>query len=292
MKKFFVFLLCIFSFTTMVAHADEPDDDSFVRVRANGRYIGSADFKDSSGGAQITSGRLSLEVGDFSFDYTGDKYSWNDKQSLPFGNGNDTPWDTLHNLGIGYELDGDINENWGYSAELSLSSAFEQEMSGSYGAAFRAGFEYAFNENWSTRFGGRIFVNSIDTEIMPYLGLMYENFDEDGSGAFMTLGAPGSEAGYAFNKSSKLRASFEIEGDTYRLKDNSTVSRKGYVETSSMLAALYYDWKPTDALSLSFGPEYHFGRETQIYKSNGSKLGSAHKQDSAWGGRFQFRYAF
>lgn len=292
MKKIMAIIACILCFTATPVQAEEPKDESLIRLRVSGRHVGSADFKDSEGGAQVTSGRLSVDVGDFSINYTGAKYSWNDKQSLPFGNGNDDPWDTLHKLSVGYELNGGINDHWVYSTALTVSSAFEEEMSGSYGAALRAGFGYTFNDNWSARFGGRIFANSIETEVMPYLGLMYENYDKDGSGAFMTLGAPGSEAGYAFSKSSKIRASFELEGDTYRLKDSSTVARKGYMKTSSMLAALYYDWKPTDRFSMSFGPEYHFGRETQIYNSDGDKRGSAHKQDAAWGGRLQFRYAF
>lgn len=289
---FLVFSLCC---AVAAAHAEEPGD-SPVSVRAQARYIGSADFKDTNGGAQVTSVRLGLgldlDVGEFSFSYTGDKYSWSDKQALPFGNGVDTPWDSLHKLSLGYEYNGDINNDWDYSVALTLNSAFEKEMGGSYGAALRGGFGYTFNDNWSARFGGRVFTNSVETSIMPYLGIHYENFAQDGSGMFMTLGAPSTEAGYAFSKSSTLRFAFELEGDTYRLKDNSSVARKGYLETSSMVTGLYYDWKPTDALSLSVGPEYHFGREMQIYNSDGDKIGNAHKQDSAIGGLLKVKYEF
>jgi len=293
MKRLLAILLCTLSLTASPVHADDPDGEASVSVSASGRYIGSSDFDDSSGGVQVTSGQLEIEAWGFSFSYTGDKYSWNDKQALPFGNGSDNPWDTLHLLSLGYEFDGDINKNWGYSMDLELSSAFENEMSDSYGAALTGGFSYEFNDNWSTRFGGRISGNSIDTEITPYLTVSYENFAKDGSGAFFTLGAPSSEAGYAFNKASRIRASLDMfEGETYRLKDDSSVARKGYVETSSMLVGLYYDWQATDSFFLSFGPEYHFGREMQLYDSDGDKLNDSHDLDSALGCSLDLRYTF
>lgn len=292
MKRLLIFFICILSISVLPVHAEEPDDDSFVSITASGRHIGSAEFSDADGKGQVTSGGLEVEISGFSFSYTANSYSWSDKRSLPFGNGTDDPWDTLHQLSLGYEYDADINKNWGYSLALTVDSSFEKETSDSYGAAFRAGLEYEFNEHWSTRFGGRVAANSIETEVMPYLAVSYENFAKDGSGTFMTLGLPQTEAGYSFNESSTIRASFELAGETYRLKDDSTVVRKGYVENSSMLAGIYYDWKPTGAFSLSVGPEYHFGREVQLYDSDGYEVGDAHELDSAWGGSLMFRYEF
>lgn len=291
MKKLIVLTFFAVFLTVTAANAEESLFDP-ITIKATGGMISDADFKDSGGSAQVKTGRISIKSGGFSFGYTAKNYTWSDKQRLNFGNGSDDPWNTLQRLTLGYEHEGEINDNWAYSAEITGSSSFEKEMSGSFGSALRGGFMYTFNDNWKTMFGGRIFVNSIETEIMPYLGVMYENFDTDGSGAFMTLGAPSTEVGYAFSKDSKLRATFDMDGSTTRLKDDSTVARKGYLQTSSMVTGLYYDWNPTDAFSISFGPEYHFGREMKLYDNDGNKFGNTIKQDSAMGGRLQFGYEF
>lgn len=291
MKKLIMFLICLLTINVSTAYADDRGEESLIRISADGRYIGSADFDNSNGGVQITSGQLELGVGDFSLSYQADKYSWNDKASLPFGNGRTNPWNTLHKLELAYGFNGEINRDWGYMIELSGSSAFEEDLGG-YGAALIGGFGYAFNENWSARFGARLSVDEIETSILPFLAVSYEDIGTDGSGAFMTFGLPSTEVGYAFNESHALRAAFDFEGDTYRLKDDSTVARKGYVETGSMILGLYYDWQATDSLSLSIGPEYHFGREMQIYDEDGDKMGDSKKLDSAVGGILKVTYSF
>lgn len=295
MKKLIILTMLTILLSAGTANGQDTTEDSLfgpIKIRATGGMISDAEFKDSKGSAQVKTGRLSIKSGGFSFGYMARSYSWRDKHLLNFGNGSDNPWDTLHRLTLGYEHSDEINEDWAYSVAITGSSSFEKEMSGSYGGALRGGFMYTINDNWQTMFGGRVFTNSIETSIMPYLGVMYENYDKDGSGLFATLGAPSTEVGYAFSESSKLRATFDFDGTTTRLKDESTVARKGYLETSSMVTGLYYDWKPTDAFSMSFGPEYHFGREMKLYNKNGDKIGSTIKQDSAVGGRLQFGYDF
>ncbi len=93
-------------------------------------------------------------------------------------------------------------------------------------------------------------------------------------------------------KSPKIRASFNIDGKTYRLKDSSSVSESGYVSMSSMVAGIYYDWKPFKGFSMSLGPEYYFSREMKMYDKHGDRFGGTTKQDSSVGGMLSFRYKF
>lgn len=295
MKKLIVITFFAFFLTVATAHAEDATDNWLfgpIKIKATGGMISDADFKDSGGSVQVKTGRISIKSGGFSFGYSANNYKWSDKQRLNFGNGSDDPWNTLHRLTLGYEYSDRINDSWAYSAAITGSSSFEKEMSGSLGGALRGGLMYTFDENWKTMFGARVFVNSIETEIMPYLGIIYENYDTDGAGLFMTLGAPSTSGGYAFSDESKVRFAFNLDGRTTRLKDDSSVAQKGYLKTSSMVTGLYYDWNPTDAFSLSFGPEYHFGREMKIYDMDGNKLGDTHKQESAVGGSLQFGYSF
>lgn len=211
---------------------------------------------------------------------------------LNFGNGNDDPWNSLHRISLGYSHDGTISENWFYGTGITATSAFEEEMSDSFGGAIRGYAGYIFNENWTAMIGARAFINSVRFSAMPFVGLNFKDFDKDGSGFFMNIGLPANEAGYAFSRSSKIRAAFSVQGRTYRLKDSSTVSESGYVEISSMKTGLYYDCVPLKGLSLSVGPEYHFSRTTKTYDKHGNRFGGKNKQDAAFGGLLSIRYKF
>ena len=289
-------LLLVVMATASISQAGESEssDSLFtpVSIRATGGAIADSDFKSSGGSAQVSSGEVRVKAGSFSLGYEGKKYSWSDVNRLNFGNGKDNPWDTLHRVRLGYEHEGEINRDWYYSAEVAATSSFEKEMSGSLGAAVRGGFMYVINDNWATEFGAQIFTNNIETTLLPYIGIGYENFDADGAGLFMNLGAPSTEAGYSFSDEATVRFTFGMDGKTYRLKDDSSVVKKGYMSTSSMKTGLYFDWNPTDALSLTLGPEYHFEREMRLYKQDGKRTGPTIKQEAAYGGILQVKYTF
>lgn len=297
MKTFFCTFALLLSCMVTVCSAesgDAPSDSIFtpVSIKASGNAIANADFSTSGGSARVTSGQLRLRAGDFSLRYERNQYSWDDVNRLNFGNGVDDPWKSFTRLRLGYDHDGEISEDWLYSVGIAGTSSFEKDMSGSYGAALRGGATYLFNENWAATFGAAVFINNVRTSLTPYLGISYENFDKDGSGLFMTLGAPSTEAGYAFSEDARLYVSFDMNENTYRLSDDSAVVRKGYMESSSMKAGLYYDWDFADSWSLSLGPEIHFNREMRLYDRKGKRTGGTIKQDNALGGGLQIGYTF
>lgn len=274
--------------TGAYAGSDAPE----LGVSAGGSYIGDAGFKGTGGSAQITTGHAALHLGGLTFGYEAQKYSWDDVNEIGFSTGNDDPWDTLHQLYLSYDFEGEINNDWMYTAGVLGTSSFEKEMSGSFGAGIHGGLVHAFNQNWSAAFGAQLFVDGLGLSAMPYLGINYEDFNRDGSGAFMSLGVPSTELGYAFSKESTLRLAWAMDGRTYRLKDDSSVVKEGYIQTNSMIAGLYYDWQPTEAFALTFGPEYHFGREITRFDDEGDKTGDTIKQKSALGLTLQMSYSF
>lgn len=293
MNKFITLILALLlTCTASTALAEEFGFLSPTTVRASGNYISGADYKDSDASSSVAGGRVRLNAGGFSLSYEGKHYSWDNVDQLSFGNGNDDPWNTLHRISVGYTHNGAINKNWFYGAGITGTSAFEEEIRGSFGGAVRGHVGYIFNKNWKAIIGARGFVNSLRFSAMPYAGLMYEGFDDQGAGFFMNVGLPSNEAGYAFSKTSKIRASFKVDGKTYRLKDDSSVAQEGYVEISSMVAGIYYDWKPFKGFSLSLGPEYYFSRETKTYDKHGDRFGDITEQDSALGGTLSFKYSF
>ncbi|ACS81459.1 DUF6268 family outer membrane beta-barrel protein [Maridesulfovibrio salexigens] len=262
-----------------------------ISVRVTGKYLSDADYKDSDGSSSIAGGQMRVNAGGFSFSYEGQHYSWDNVGQLNFGNGQDDPWNTLHRFSLGYSLNGAINENWFYGAGITGTSAFEEQMEDSFGGALRGHIGYFFNDNLKALIGLRAFANSIRVSAMPYFGVNYTDYAADGSGYFVNLGMPATEVGYSFDKVSTLRAAFNFDGKTYRLKDDSSVSDAGYIETSSMKFGVYYDYKPIKNCSISIGPEYVFARETKFFDKNGDKFGSE-DQEAAFGAFFNLRYKF
>lgn len=287
-----IILTLLITCCASTAFADIASLFTPVTVRATGNYISSADYKDSDASSSVISGGIRLNAGGLSMSYEGKNYSWNKVNQLEFGNGQDNPWDALHRLTLGYALNGAINKSWFYGAGITGTSAFEEEMSDSFGGAVRGHIGYIFNENWSAIIGARVFINSIRASAMPFIGITYAGYDQDGAGFFLNLGAPSTEAGYAFSNYSKLRFHFSVDGKTYRLKDNSPVANAGYVELNSMVAGVYYDWKPFKGFSVSLGPEYYFSREMKTFDRHGDRFGGTIKQDAAFGGLLSLRYKF
>ncbi|TIH13757.1 hypothetical protein D0S45_14170 [Marinifilum sp. JC120] len=284
----FLILCCA---STAAAAEEEKGLFEPISVRATGKYISDADYKDSDGSSSVAGGQVRLNAGGFSVSYEGQHYSWDNVGQLNFGNGQDDPWDTLHRLSIGYTLNGAINNNWFYGVGITGTSAFEEQMEDSYGGALRGHIGYSFNENLKALIGLRAFANSIRVSAMPYFGVNYTDYAEDGSGYFVNLGMPATEVGYSFDEVSTIRTAFNLDGKTYRLKDDSAVSDAGYVEVSSMKLGVYYDCKPIKNFSMSIGPEYVFARETKFFDKHGDKFGSE-DQESAFGAFFNLKYKF
>ncbi|SDK58829.1 hypothetical protein SAMN05660337_0907 [Maridesulfovibrio ferrireducens] len=292
MSRFKILMLILLTLcVTANAGAEDNKRSIPISIKASGSFISGSDFKDSKAAVTVAGGKIDIKATGFSFSYEGKNYSWDNVDKLNFGNGVDDPWNTLHRIAIGYSHFGKINKNWFYGAGITGTSAFEEEMSNSFGAAVRGNIGYIFNDNWKALIGARVFTNSVRTSAMPFVSIMYENYKEDGSGIFMTLGAL-SEAGYAFSNTEKIRFKFGLDGKTYRLKNSSTVASKGYITTSSMMTGAYFDWKPFKGFSLSVGPEYYFAREMKTYDEHGNKFGGASKQDAAIGGSLTFGYKF
>ncbi|WP_320006456.1 DUF6268 family outer membrane beta-barrel protein [Maridesulfovibrio sp.] len=291
-KKFiYIYLVLLLSCFVSTAFAGESSIFEPVSIRATGKYISDADYKDGGGSSSVAGGQVRLKAGNFSFSYEGQYYSWDDVAQLNFGNKKDDPWNMLNRLSLGYTLNGMINKDWFYGVGITGTSAFEEELEDSFGGALRGHIGYAFNENWKALIGVRGFANSIRYSAMPYFGINFTDYADDGSGYFMNIGMPATEVGYSFDKCSTLRAAFNSDGKTYRLEDDSPVSNAGYVEISSMKAGLYYDYKATKNCSISIGPEYVFARETKFFDKSGDKFGSE-DQEAAFGAFFNLRYKF
>lgn len=263
-----------------------------LRLRLDGNFIPEASFDDDQGKMGVYSGGFRARYGIFNFSYNVDSFSWSDKQNLPFGNGQDDPWSSLHRLHLGTNLQGEISDNWSWFGGLFATSSFEKEMEDSFGGGGRLGLVYQISERWEVGFGLAGFVNSISTRVLPFLGnINYDGTDSEGRGFFLHLGYPDLEAGYAFADNLALRAGVNTDSKYYRLADDSTVQAKGFIEISSWQALLRVDYSPANNLTLTAGPTFHFSRKIKTYHRDGDHV-ATEDLGNALGGMVEVRYKF
>lgn len=282
-------LLIMGNCSHVLAQEDKPDLP--FRLRVTGSHVAKADVGDGPGAVSLTSGGLDLSWKFLTLGYSQTRYDWKNVGSLSFGNGVDDPWDTLHRLSLGASYEGGLSEDWFYHTGATITSSFEKEMSGSLGGIVRGGLGYVVSDKVKALFGVALMMNSIETNLMPTVGLSYDDIGRDGSGFTGFLGLPTTSGSYHFNSAHALRVSLEPNGRTARLADDSTVSRQGYMSTEGWQTGLYYDWNPSKALSFTAGPEYNFGRSLRTYNKDGDKLRKENISD-AFGGMLRLRYRF
>ncbi len=299
--KYLCFFCLFFLFMALAktSFADEPlrhvytAPDNPINVSASGRYVGNADFEDDAGGFSVAEFATSIEWRWFSFSYTGRQYNWENIHKLKFGNGKDDPWTTIHTLSLGLNFENMINQNWGWFAGITGKSSFEQEMDNSFSAFGQAGLVYIFNEDWSTFFGIIGSVSYDDPTIFPFIRINYRSAKDLGFSA--SIGAPVSYINYRFNEIISLRAGGGMTGNEYKLADDSTVIKKGYIKEQDVTTGLYVDITPNfsnvEHLNISVGAEYTFLREISIYDEDYDKIMDM-DMDNALGGFIRLQYTF
>jgi hypothetical protein len=252
----------------------------------SGYHLFNNTFKDDQGKVSVTQTRADASWSRFSLGWHSNWYSWEDKSSLPLGNGHEAPWDSLHVLTFMVNQRGRLSQRWSYFVQGAIRSGFEKELSRSVGVAANGGLVYAWSEDWTIGLGGFVGVDPTtkfafsSTFAMAGPFLQYRNPRAPGFSG--RLGFPKSELRYTVSPVWSTWLGFGLNSDTYRLADDSTVMPRGYARSRMFTTGLYLDVTPTPALLLRFGPTYNFSRRLEIYDSGGEKHRS-HDLDATLG---------
>ncbi|WMW67189.1 hypothetical protein [Nitratidesulfovibrio liaohensis] len=245
------------------AHAADND----FSATFTGRTIGQADM-DDGGSVAVTEAGASLRYSWFGIDYLNRRYDWSGTASLPFGNGSD-PWEQLHML----RLRADIAEQLGFGglgwfAGAGLTAGWEEEMDDAWGLSGSAGLTWAVG-GVRLRGGVAAFAHPVGTRLLPLVAADWGNQRDLGFSA--TVGFPETMLRYRSSDMFSFRAGGRVEGNTYRLADDSPVQREGYMKTSSVTLGGYIDITPLEDLTLTVGAEYLTRQEMRVYNSDGDE---------------------
>ncbi|WP_146164876.1 hypothetical protein [Desulfonatronum sp. SC1] len=282
------------------ASPDGPTEPGFrgapaANLDVSGYHLFNSAFKDDQGKISVTQTRADASWSRISLGWHSNWYSWEDKNALPFGNGQDAPWDSLHVLTFMVNQRGLLSQRWSYFVQGAIRSGFEKEVSRSVGVAANGGLVYAWSEDWTVGLGGFVGVDPTtkfafsSTFAMAGPFVQYRNSRAPGFSG--RLGFPKSELRYTVSPVWSTWLGFGVNSDTYRLADDSTVMPRGYVRSRMFTTGLYLDVTPSPTLLLRFGPTYNFSRRLEVYDSGGDKRRS-HDLDATLGFEAKVSWSF
>ena len=285
---FFLFLLSTPLVEVARAEAEKPPAGPDLRITAGG--AASAAVEGGDGEFSGTYAKAAATYRDFSLSYTRLDYSWGEIGDLPFGNGVDDPWEALHVLSLGYSHRGSINADWNYFIGSAVKSSFEEELEDSYGAGAFGGFTYLFSPTLRFTIGAGVAYHHISTTVLPVVGISWNQGTPQGFS--IALGYPDTYLSYRFNSQWALRSRIvQFEQDVFRLADDSTVEKAGFLERQDLITDLGVEFTPTKQLRVILAARYYFERELTIHDNN-DDWERTFDVDDAWGGVLSVNYRF
>lgn len=261
-------------------------EDEGPRFNVYTQGYGRADTDDGGSYSKVESG-VTAGYKWLTFSYTRTKYDWSDSKSVNFSDGE--PWDELNRLALDASFDGYVNEWISWFAAGTLISAFEDQIWDSFSFVPRGGLKFTPAYDWSVRLGAAGFISPVRPIILPLVGVEWRNELDYGLSA--SVGFPATRVQYRFNDVVSTRLAARWSRDIYRLSNDSSVAKKGYVEESGYTGGAYLDITPLERLKLTVGAELLFDRKLRLYDKGGDEFTKT-DVDPALGAVFRVGYSF
>ncbi len=262
-----IFFITVLILCGQTCHAQSQHED-MGSIEFETSYVGPTNFEDRNGEVGGCSASVAISLSKVNFGYQYISFAWDQVNDLPFGNEKDDPWEHFHSTSIGYEHSEMVNRRWGYFAGINVSSQFEKEMSGSFGAAGFGGMVFNIPEsNLILRSGGVLSYNEVETTLMPLVGLEWNPQAKSGFSA--SLGVPVTRVSYHYGPIASVSLGLTMDGGVYRLADDSTVEKEGYLEMESFAALLALEFVPVEKCWVQIGGLYFFNRDFTLYNKDG-----------------------
>lgn len=140
------------------------DDLSLVGINISGEGITETSTANNSADIGFQRGKVSVSLLTLNVEYARDHYTWSNVDKLPFGNGNDAPWDNFHSISVGGLYGGEISDKWSYLTLVGGTMAFEDGADQSYQSGLLAGgTQYTYSDTLNFLFGvGLLYSNAPD----------------------------------------------------------------------------------------------------------------------------------
>ena len=267
--------------------------DQSITLKTKGNLIASRDV--GNDGAAVTTASAGFEAvyerGNASLMvlYEAEEFTWDKVGSLPFGNGKDDPWSTLHRMGLTLGYHGTIYNKWGYfvgGIRVFLSKT-TWRMPGI--CSDTGGVTYSLGTEWFLSLGAGAKYHSVNTFFFPMFGISYVS--KSIKGLAVELKFPISSASYKFNQWLGLRIFGHYDYGIYKLDKDSPAEPGGFMENRGYRTGVYVDFWPWSTVQLSAGCSYDFAGDYTLYHSDGSRI-KRYDRDGGPGGSLQLKVRF
>ncbi|WP_028575440.1 DUF6268 family outer membrane beta-barrel protein [Desulfonatronovibrio hydrogenovorans] len=241
--------------------------------------------------AKVSSTRYGLE-GTFShftlaYDYI--DYSWDKAGQSGLTSNRKKPWDQLHFISLGANKYFILNQDWSLNLGGGISSAFEKEMSDSFGARAFFFLVRSFEHGWSAGLGLAGSYHPVKSSVFPGFVLGYAPTGTQGFSA--RVGFPETGIRYGFNRNLALDAKVGYTSGIFRLENNSPVERKGYFREQAVKTGVSLEISPTESLFITLGPYLLLERQWRIYDKSKNRV-SRQRLDSGAGAEIALLWRF
>lgn len=272
MKKILpVLLCCLFIFVPAIWVKAQAAASGTLEVEAGLNHAFKAGIKDSDASVSRTRYGFRASCSHFTLGYDYTRYSWDNHQDLGLTGNSLTPWDDMHYLFLTANRNILLSQEWMLNLGGGISSAFEREMSDSFGLAARVMFFRLFESGWSAGIGLAGACHPVRSIVLPALSLGYGSPRDPGLS--FRIGFPATEMRYVFTDTLALRAGADFNVRAYRLKNDSQVAEKGYFREQAVKLSLDAEIRPMKNMTLSMGPYFLLAREWKIYDQDKNRIG-------------------
>ena len=221
-------------------------------------------------GSEITSRIAASWRGPISvgIEYERSDVTWNGVGRLPFGDGRSNPWETLNSIRLSVGKDGMVSGKWGYFAGMGLTCGYERDLDDSLSTVAFMGVAYAVSSRLVFRLGPAVWWSPVEVMVFPVVGIHYE---PDGLNLSMDLGFPRTSVAWSPYDWMSLALYARVQEGLYRLADDSSVARAGYVQRMSLRTGVDLDFTLTRHVSLSLGLVYEPWGSLTLYDNHGEE---------------------
>ncbi|MDK2956414.1 MAG: hypothetical protein PWQ57_1910 [Desulfovibrionales bacterium] len=262
-----------------------------LTIRLDSTYVGSANFRKSSGGVESFSNRIAVSGAIWSASFTQTRYIWHDVADLPLTEGDLAPWEALYDLDLALQaFEGKFCNDFYYWINVKGTAGFEEDFPGALSLGLSGELAYDVYEGWMLGLVASSSVlsplssglfNELELTAALHVSQKHIKLLLD----FLGLDHESTQKTYSFH------VAFSEKRQVYRLSSSSNVSNNGYASIQRTMVGGYLDVLFDKNWTFSLGPEYYFYRKYKVYDSKGNFLSNAPLNES-FGGQFSFGYMF
>jgi len=252
-------------------------------------YLSNANIEGSEGGVEVQKNILKINNDIIGFTYTNWAFLWDNVQDLPFGDKKSQPIKEMHSFKINITAPYFINKKWFILSSVSLRSAFEESISGSYGGTIFSFASYRIDDDHAIQTGAFANYHKVSTLALPVISYSYRARQPDG--LRIILGFPRTYIGYHASNATLFKLGVIFSQSVIRLSKSSSIERSGYIEAKDYMGNLGISHDFTKHLRLEGNMLYSLKRDFTIFDAQGNQQ-SSYSIEPSFGANFKAVWLF